>query len=321
MSGSAGRGGDPTHVVSFNGDAKTTRRGMSAQRESVKVYTASNEEVDRYVEQETGKSSGYTVLIASMVVVLIGLFFVIAGIVLAAVMNGDDSMDKLIRELREMGGVLDVVHFIDEGMIWDTPDNIGRDGRAFVTMSGGGGGGCGGTGAVIGGGGNSGASAVNYPVVLPVGGSCVATIGEPGDTNADGGSTQLQCFPVGSGTPSFEMLVDGGRSGCVFFNSTYPPRLGSDSFPFVAERVGGRPVTMLLPESHPYGGLGGLGSGGGAGSVFGAGGKSGGVNVNGSPGVGYGSGGGGGGTGPFTIGGSGVGGAIEIVYSVDLDQS
>lgn len=272
---------------------------------------ATSERMVSDLETDEGKGC----LIAFVLLVATAVLLLVLGIVFAIVFNGDTSVYKVFNDVRDIA-FLPVSVVLTESGIWEVPDNVARGGRVLMTISGGGGGGCTGTVMVVGGGGNAGASTVERPAILPGNGTCLITIGAGGNANADGGTTTIQCVDENGAATSVDYTYLGGRSGCVPFNATDPDRRGSNLYPDVAERIGGRPAFGFLPENHPYGGTGGLGSGGGAGSVFGNGGDTGSPTMAGSAAVGHGAGGGGGGTGAFATGGAGMAGAIEIVYYI-----
>lgn len=233
-------------------------------------------------------------------------------IVVAAYVNNPDSITATLKRVKD-DAIIQVLEEFDESETWKVPDWITNDGRALVTMSGGGGGGCSGGAVHYGGGGNSGVSTVRYPVSLAKRDFCRIVIGSGGASNVDGAETTLVCT-ADDAKEHVNLAAQGGRSGCTFFNGTQPRRGESKSYPFVAERIGGKPVSGYAAEAHPYGGAPGDASGGGAGSVFGDGGDGATKPLEqGESPDSHGAGGGGGGQ-TGGIGGSGKSGKVVIVY-------
>lgn len=268
-----------------------------------------------YWERDAIKSAK-TIAIFGTLIFVGFLVALVACIVLAIVVHDNDSSYSSLKKVAE-DAVVSVPLYFDDNEIWKVPSNIASGGRARLTMTGGGGGGCDGGPSIAGGGGNAGVSVVEYPILLEADGQCLITVGLGGQRNQEGLSSSIMCMSKDGSQIYVNLDLLGGQSGCEFFNGTQPRR-GPADYPYTSERVGGRPSTGWVGESHPFGGPVGSGSGGGAGSVFGSGGAAGnGVAVGGYNGVGEGSGGGGGGSG-LGYGGVGKHGLVKIVYTVKI---
>lgn len=233
-------------------------------------------------------------------------------IVVAAYLEDPDTVSATFKRVKD-DAIIQVLEEFDESDTWNVPDWITNEGRVLITMTGGGGGGCAGSSVHFGGGGNSGVSTVRYPAVLAERDFCRIVIGAGGDSGVAGSETSLVCT-ADDAKEHVRLSVQGGRSGCMYFNGTQPRRGESKSYPFVPERIGGKPLTGYAAEAHPYGGAPGDGASGGAGSVFGDGGDGAKeqLGAGASPDA-HGAGGGGGGQ-TGGLGGSGKSGKVVIVY-------
>lgn len=257
-----------------------------------------------------------------MVVAFVVALIVLVGVTLALGINWHDvdSVTAPFKRVKD-DAVIPVFETFDEGGTWQVPEMVSNNGRVLITMSGGGGGGCTGTSAHAGGGGNAGVSVVRYPAILSDGDTCTMVIGSGGDANVDGTATTLKCTDDDA-QEHVDLSVEGGRSGCTFFNGTQSRRGDAESYPYVAERVGGRPSNGFAAERHPFGGAPGTGKAGGAGSVYGDGANGATADFEKGDDVykhAYGAGGGGGGK-QGGVGGSGRKGFITIIYYADVKE-
>jgi hypothetical protein len=305
-------------VTMDGGTGALRKRPASAYGDDINtVFFEDDDDVSkRIIEDASAKSARLTISITTVIVV-VSIVFLVGGIILAAILHDNDSSYSTLKNVAE-DAVVSVPLVFDSTQLWKVPSTVANGGRVLLTMSGGGGGGCDGGPVSIGGGGDSGVSTVQYPILVSAKDECLLSIGAGGQRNQDGQYTSVLCVSSDGTSTHVDLIADGGHSGCWFFNGTQMRRGPDDGFPYTQERVGGRPDTGYLAESHPYGGAPGVGAGAGAGSVFGNGGDSGnGVAVIGDNGHGKGSGGGGGGGG-FGFGGAGAGGRVKLVYTVKI---
>lgn len=247
------------------------------------------------------------------------IIIVLVIILVGALYDTPSVYKNFIFAINHGGTILTSLTFT-KNQIYTIPNITGGYGRAFLSITGAGGGGCSGNYTSTGGGGNSGASAVWIPILIHNADVCMITIGNGGDTNMDGSYTEFKCIPSTGGNPTVFFRLDGGRSGCTP-NGTH---LGDNSYPFIEEKFGSRPLDSTYAESNIYGGIGGNGLGGGAGSLFGNGGNPGDINKIGQNAPGYGAGGGGGGissvNGNSYNGGNGGNGFVQFNYFVDIQN-
>jgi len=256
-----------------------------------------------------------------------GLCIVILIIaVIFASLYSAPSPYKNFQDAIKWGGAIQTTINFTHSTSYIVPFSIGNNGRSFLSITAAGGGGCiSNNMSIVGGGGNSGVSAIEIPILLHANDICNVIIGTGGGTNGDGTYSQFSCVSQNGGPQTVNFIMEGGRSGCSSVFNSSSPRLGTDAYPFIAERFGSRPQYALLAENNIYGGIGGIGLGGGAGGLFGNGGNPGLPGYSGQNGIGYGSGGGGGGVNlniyEITAGGNGGNGFAMLNFYVPVSQT
>lgn len=273
---------------------------------------------------ETYQGTSKYVFIGNSVAFAAGIIILIIAVIFS-VLYAAPSVYKNFLDAIKFGGTIQTTINFTHSQSYNVPPSIGNNGRALLSITGGGGGGCTGNMSLAGGGGNSGVSAITIPILLHANDICNVIIGVGGSTNNDGTMSQFSCISQNGGSFTVNFLMPGGRSGCSDVFNSSSPRLGVDSFPFIAERFGSRPQFGLFAESNIYGGIGGIFLGGGAGGLFGNGGNPGNASQNGQNGIGFGSGGGGGGIDlsifQITAGGQGGSGFAMLNYYVPIIQN
>jgi hypothetical protein len=197
--------------------------------EGTSLYVTNSEETTKKMIGDAEKSARWTIAVTATI--WVGFFLVlVACLILAIVLHDNNSSYSSLNKVAEVA-VISVPKYFDDNDIWKVPSNIASGGRALLTMSGGGGGGCDGGPSIAGGGGNAGVSVVEYPILLEASGQCLITIGQGGQRNQEGLSTTLMCMSKDASKTFVDIELEGGRSGCIYFNGTQTRR-GPSDYPY-----------------------------------------------------------------------------------------